>query len=174
MRIATDRDALGESPYADISGYGILGVHLHQHTKEDEAKWLGTASADVDEPSREQPASVVADAKGTTTTNANETSAPAPSPLPKSCSAPPASAAVPDATGDASQSADENLNRVMTFDLFRRIDLRNAVRSCARCSCPLPDNPFEVTAFLAPGAAPVLFCSSACRSIVLELLRRWK
>lgn len=25
-RIATDRDALGESPYQDISGYGLLGL----------------------------------------------------------------------------------------------------------------------------------------------------
>ena len=26
FRIATDKDALGESPYRDIAGYGILGV----------------------------------------------------------------------------------------------------------------------------------------------------
>lgn len=26
FRIATDRDALGESPYRDIAGYGILGA----------------------------------------------------------------------------------------------------------------------------------------------------
>lgn len=26
MRIATDKDALGESPYRDIAGYGILGA----------------------------------------------------------------------------------------------------------------------------------------------------
>jgi len=26
FRIATDKDALGESPYRDISGYGLLGV----------------------------------------------------------------------------------------------------------------------------------------------------
>jgi hypothetical protein len=36
MRIATDRDALGESPYLDISGYGILGAHLHQQRKASE------------------------------------------------------------------------------------------------------------------------------------------
>lgn len=28
MRIATDKDALGESPYSDIAGYGILGVAM--------------------------------------------------------------------------------------------------------------------------------------------------
>ena len=26
MRIATDRDALGESPFGDIAGYGLLGL----------------------------------------------------------------------------------------------------------------------------------------------------
>lgn len=26
MRIATDKDAFGESPYRDITGYGLLGV----------------------------------------------------------------------------------------------------------------------------------------------------
>ena len=29
MRIATDRDAFGESPYVDIAGYGLLGTQLH-------------------------------------------------------------------------------------------------------------------------------------------------
>jgi hypothetical protein len=27
FRVATDRDALGESPFRDIAGYGILGAH---------------------------------------------------------------------------------------------------------------------------------------------------
>lgn len=31
QRIATDRDALGESPWSDICGYGILGVAMHSH-----------------------------------------------------------------------------------------------------------------------------------------------
>lgn len=30
MRIATDRDALGESPYADIAGYALLGLKMSQ------------------------------------------------------------------------------------------------------------------------------------------------
>ncbi|QNI34494.1 hypothetical protein H7849_11725 [Alloacidobacterium dinghuense] len=30
QRIATDRDALGESPYRDIAGYGILGASMHE------------------------------------------------------------------------------------------------------------------------------------------------
>lgn len=28
-RVATDRDALGESPYVDIAGYAILGIEMH-------------------------------------------------------------------------------------------------------------------------------------------------
>lgn len=28
-RVATDRDALGESPYIDIAGYAILGIEMH-------------------------------------------------------------------------------------------------------------------------------------------------
>lgn len=50
FRIATDKHALGESPYRDISGYGILGmvrdeerpigqqVEMYLHSSQDEAK----------------------------------------------------------------------------------------------------------------------------------------
>lgn len=33
MRIATDKDALGESPYGDIAGYAILGIDIHNERK---------------------------------------------------------------------------------------------------------------------------------------------
>lgn len=33
-RIATDRDALGESPYQDIAGYGLLGLHRVETSRE--------------------------------------------------------------------------------------------------------------------------------------------
>ncbi len=32
-RIATDKDAFGESPYRDIAGYGILGTAYNQQRK---------------------------------------------------------------------------------------------------------------------------------------------
>lgn len=35
MRIATDRDALGESPYRDIAGYGILGAERTERRREE-------------------------------------------------------------------------------------------------------------------------------------------
>ena len=37
QRIATDRDALGESPYMDIAGYGILGIALHNSSQEQDS-----------------------------------------------------------------------------------------------------------------------------------------
>ena len=33
FRIATDKDALGESPYKDIAGYGLLGFMKSQSSK---------------------------------------------------------------------------------------------------------------------------------------------
>lgn len=33
-RIATDRDALGESPYQDIAGYGLLGLNRVEKSRE--------------------------------------------------------------------------------------------------------------------------------------------
>lgn len=35
FRIATDRDAFGESPWKDIAGYSILGVANHERTKKE-------------------------------------------------------------------------------------------------------------------------------------------
>lgn len=51
-RIATDRDALGESPYRDIAGYGLLGLKRVERSKESiqtalqimENRYKGTAS----------------------------------------------------------------------------------------------------------------------------------
>lgn len=40
-RIATDREALGESPYCDIAGYGLLGLRRVEAQKARES--LGTA-----------------------------------------------------------------------------------------------------------------------------------
>ena len=41
MRIATDQDAFGETPFADIAGYGLLGARRH---KERQQAWQGNAS----------------------------------------------------------------------------------------------------------------------------------
>jgi hypothetical protein len=33
MRIATDRDAMGESPFRDIGGYAVLGAERVERTR---------------------------------------------------------------------------------------------------------------------------------------------
>lgn len=51
-RIATNRDAFGESPYQDISGYGLLGLR-----KAEREKWLAPSpnamDIEPDEPHRD-------------------------------------------------------------------------------------------------------------------------
>jgi hypothetical protein len=47
QRIATDRDALGESPYRDIAGYGILGAALHESRKEDQSIETGSCGSEL-------------------------------------------------------------------------------------------------------------------------------
>ena len=34
MRVATDKDALGENPYSDIVGYGLLGYCMSEERKD--------------------------------------------------------------------------------------------------------------------------------------------
>lgn len=54
-RIATDRDALGESPYRDIAGYGILGATLvERKRKASPAAERGTAGSFVSAPLEEK------------------------------------------------------------------------------------------------------------------------
>jgi hypothetical protein len=54
MRIATDKDALGESPFGDIAGYALLGLMADKHspdptaTKENYLKEKGNEKVDND------------------------------------------------------------------------------------------------------------------------------
>ena len=104
MRIATDRDALGESPYGDISGYGILGAHMHQQQKERIAEWLDNASGPVAENSSEvkQPGSTAPTASDKTAPSTNAKSVPEPLPQPDGCCEQLTSAPAPTATEAAS------------------------------------------------------------------------
>ena len=54
MRIATDKDALGESPYADITGYGLLGLRHSEHNKG--LQKLANQIAEVEKQQPEPPA----------------------------------------------------------------------------------------------------------------------
>lgn len=109
MRIATDRDALGESPFLDLSGYGILGAHMHQQ-KEGRGECLENASGEnAWSRSKEQRDSARPGAEPRTLPNDGAGIASDASPLRSSCSARPTSAPVASATGDASASAADRL-----------------------------------------------------------------
>jgi len=106
-RIATDADALGESPYEDIAGYGILGAHMQWQQKEDRATWRGNANGpDAPSSAKEQPGSIAPSTSAKTTTSASATIAPEPSPQPDGYSVEPASAAAPTAKASANPNAD--------------------------------------------------------------------
>lgn len=107
MRIATDRDALGETPYQDIAGYGVLGVHLHQQKEEDQIRWQGSASAqDAPNSSTDSLASAVEPINSRITTSASNLSANVPLPTQNSCSSKPECAVVRYVPETASPNAD--------------------------------------------------------------------
>ena len=84
MRIATSKDAFGESPYSDIGGYAILGLSNHQ---EKNATWPGSANApDAQTSSKEQPSSAAVPAVERTTLKHNEAAAQPSSPPPAASS----------------------------------------------------------------------------------------
>jgi hypothetical protein len=142
-RIATDRDALGESPYQDIAGYGILGVDLHQQPKENLPTWQGSANGpNASNSSKAQPDSAASVTSETTTTNASEPTAPEPSLQLASSSPAPESAPVPSATGSASpDAADARRNSGEENNCFCGHPVwRSDSDLCSNCSGVLRDN----------------------------------
>lgn len=73
MRVATAKDAFGESPYRDIAGYGILGASLHD--KEGKCEFASGPAADA-RPESSRAASAPSAVSAKTTTNANGKAAP--------------------------------------------------------------------------------------------------
>lgn len=123
MRVATDKDALGESPYQDIAGYGVIGVYKDQHKKESSAAWQGSANApDATNSSKAQPVSTTTNASATTTTSENEIAASGPSQPLESSSAPSKVAIVPTVMAVANGSEGGQLRKS-----------RNEGGRCARC-----------------------------------------
>lgn len=70
MRIATDQDAFGESPYRDIAGYGLLGAAKHERNGK-----CGSVSEDAESRSKAAPASAAQSVKKPTTTHESDRSA---------------------------------------------------------------------------------------------------
>ncbi len=109
MRIATDCDAFGESPYQDIAGYGVCGVHHNQ--KEIDRTCPGFASTAAEGQSKDRhPGSAPSDAAGKTSTSASAKDENAISLPPANSSAPSPCASVPTATADANASAEGQQN----------------------------------------------------------------
>jgi hypothetical protein len=59
QRIATDRDALGESPYRDIAGYGILGAALHENDRKENNGRTSVPAARLHKPGQASSSSVL-------------------------------------------------------------------------------------------------------------------
>ena len=171
QRIATDRDALGETPWFDIAGYGLLGTAMHQQQKGSEEPWPGSASAqDAPTSSRAgaRRGSAARPASGSTTTSARPSSgaknSPSPSASSASTSAPastsPSSAPAPDATASASANA-----AVLAY--ARKLSNSDL---CADCCRDLGDRAFGHTLVATEGKLETLACCSI--SCTLNLRER--
>jgi|GEM_PF-1861642 len=153
MRIATDKDAFGESPYADIAGYGILGVQLHQQRK-DSKTWPGIVSADAATQSKAQPDSAAPTTNAKTITSASAKTASEPSQQRESFFAASRDANALDATEPASPSAAAQQQR-------------NDRQLCAWCSANLNFCRLKVVIY----GRPFLYCSNTCANYAKQGVR---
>jgi hypothetical protein len=129
MRIATDQDAFGESPYADIAGYGLLGAKQH---KEKQERCRGSVSGEnAQSPSKAQPDSAAQTTSGRTTTS--ESGPNAPWTLQPTSASPASSSAPASATTDSAPAptAAESVD----VSAVGRARVRNADGRCAAEAC---------------------------------------
>lgn len=175
MRIANHHSAFGESPYADLCGYGILGVHMHQQ-KEASITWQDNASdPDAGSPSKAQRGSAATSTEEKTRTSASAAAATAPSPRPSGCCARTTSAPVPIATATASQNAaaraERRRNAKHTYSLWLA---RHNVGFCIACGSQLSGmEDLVVTVRAAKDPAylhPLHVCSTDCLRFCISLL----
>jgi hypothetical protein len=152
MRIATDRDALGESPFGDIAGYGILGVSLHHERKEaacgspSSQPVSANAQAATESPLA-TPASAATSASEPTTLSANASSVSSSAssysqrPASSSSSTVPADASAPTVTAPAGgASEDVRLEESDLAYIVRRWHCRHNIQTCTFCSSRQPNN----------------------------------
>ncbi|QHN04387.1 hypothetical protein FTO74_14220 [Granulicella sp. WH15] len=108
VRIATDEDAFGESPFKDIAGYGLLGAKLHQEKRD---RWQDNASGPVAANSSKAPHdSAGPSTKQPTTTNESGRAVSATWQQLVDSSPLRTAATAPTATADASQSEEGHVN----------------------------------------------------------------
>lgn len=121
-RIATDPEALGESPYIDVAGYALLGARMHEMRK----NGCGSARQGAVDESKEQNGSAVQSVPRPTITSDAEPSAKS-SPLP--------STAPPSDTSNASAVlAAANEKRAAAVALAARVRERNEQCGCGICT----------------------------------------
>jgi hypothetical protein len=167
-RVATDRNALGESPYMDLAGYGIRGVNLHQHPTEPFrgilSTWEGSANGqNVSGSSKaEQPDFAAQNISAKTTTNESATSAPVPSQQPANSSAALADATVRivEAPANASVVAQQN-NLAHTYECWL---YRNNVLKCIACEKSVMGrlDKFQIVVRTGLGSIGLSACSGLC------------
>ena len=188
-RIANDRTAFDESPYLDIAGYALRGVHHHlmrQQMKEQVPTWQGSASGpDAEQQSKAQPASADQPTKARTTTSGNEPSARRHSRRPgHSSAASPTPAPAPTAPEAANPSeADQLVSRSLDVDrafanrlrLKQDFDLwveRDTQAKCVACSAIHGIMSLPAIRQISSGADYIMHvCSQECWDFGYLLLR---
>ncbi|MBN9614227.1 MAG: hypothetical protein J0G35_01505 [Acidobacteriales bacterium] len=167
MRIATDKDAFGESPYQDIAGYGLLGLQLHQQRK-DSTTWPGTASDAARTQSKAQPGSALPSIDAKTIMSASAKTASEPSPQPASSSAPCAAASAPTATEAANASVAVRPKRLIHSAATWQ--LRRGANQCIFCEGGV-FNVWNSIPVLCNGTQKMFYCCSRlCEEIVAKLI----
>ena len=148
MRIATDEDAFGESPFQDKAGYAMLGARMHEMRKNGCGSANGL-SAVVE--SKEQSGSAGQSApKPITTSDAGSSEKSSPQPLSEQPSASSNAMAAPVA---------EAANPVSVAGLVGRVLSRNREGGCGICTEPL--NSITGWAIYRQGVM-MRFCGDAC------------
>jgi hypothetical protein len=179
MRIATNKDAFGESPYRDIAGYGILGANLHHEKKETRPPCPGSASGpDAASPSEDPlhgSAERPTNARTTTSANAPLERAPSPPPAPSSSRSSAAPASTAQATADASaagrRSEPSGIFQMVLTGWLRR----NAATRCALCGEVLPCRGIEEVPFYQAGTIHLIkVCSGSHRKAICALRREMR
>lgn len=175
MRIATDNDSFGESPYQDIAGYGLLGTQLHQ--RKDSATCPGSASdPNASSSSKAQHASAPQLTNARTITSASATTASEPSPQPASSSSLSATAPAPTAMENANvdgvdrvkEARRNNLAHTYEHWLYRSNTLR-----CVGCEVELANRYKRTVPVRIRKSLNVINFHACldCHEVCLELLR---
>lgn len=164
MRVATDSDAFGESPYADITGYGILGTHLHQQRK-DGATCPGSASdQNASSSSKAQPGSAPQPTSAKTITSASALSEPRPSRPREDLYEQPKAATALIAGDGVSDDVDARRNKLIhsahAYDLWLQ---RHNNLLCIGCSASVMGEPkLEIPVRASLGVIRLFTCSQEC------------